>query len=534
MARKGTNSPVVRWGEQLDNQQNANSNGSEAVSKLGTPSRRYATRNSGVNNNNYYKTVNVDDQTFTLGQSVMIENSESDDDPLLGIIYRMWQDESQRMRILIRWLFRGDELGISQSKRNNLMKQPYHHLTLELFYSNSEDLIDPSTLISPIEILAIQDYNSYYPEGETSIPKSLKGYIFYCRRFFNEETAHFGDLDWKVFYNQGKGPFMNKTIDEMTFRLVSPKKSRTLEPKKPGSVKRRSLDTKSSSLSGIAIGSPSLACSRTITQPRVIKDLMDVSSEEEEEDDDDDQDYVDKPLSSNQAKSDRKLMMDVEDEDGIEKPIPQPTTPRKSRGGKSRKNLLETTTPQTQRRKRLLDVQPLPECGTPLARRLFSKSTFAIPTIREGATAYEVARQRLHVSAVPETLPCRENEFTEILMHLQSALEEGGSLCLYISGVPGAGKTATVREVIRTLQDSADQGDVRPFQFIELNGMKLTDPPQAYKLLWQAINKNNTSSSSSSRDRITPSHAAQLLDQHFNRTTKDPKGKAAILCGFNG
>ncbi|KAJ1677273.1 Origin recognition complex, subunit 1, partial [Spiromyces aspiralis] len=134
---------------------------------------------------------------------------------------------------------------------------------------------------------------------------------------------------------------------------------------------------------------------------------------------------------------------------------------------------------------------------------------FASPTIREGATAYEIARQRLHVSAVPDTLPCREDEFAEILMYLQSALDEGGSLCLYISGVPGAGKTATVREVIRTLQESADQGDVPPFKYTEINGMKLTDPAQAYVLLWRAIKNSD--------ERITPSHAAQLLDQHFSQ-----------------
>lgn len=52
--------------------------------------------------------------------------------------------------------------------------------------------------------------------------------------------------------------------------------------------------------------------------------------------------------------------------------------------------------------------------------------------------------------------------------------------CMYISGVPGTGKTATVREVMRSLVQGCTDGDVPQFKFLELNGMKLTDPRQAY------------------------------------------------------
>lgn len=51
---------------------------------------------------------------------------------------------------------------------------------------------------------------------------------------------------------------------------------------------------------------------------------------------------------------------------------------------------------------------------------------------------------------------------------------------MYISGVPGTGKTATVHEVIRCLQQAAENDDLPSFQFVEINGMKLTDPHQAY------------------------------------------------------
>ena len=51
---------------------------------------------------------------------------------------------------------------------------------------------------------------------------------------------------------------------------------------------------------------------------------------------------------------------------------------------------------------------------------------------------------------------------------------------MYISGVPGTGKTATVREVAEYLQTASQEGDLPEFKFIEINGMRLTEPRQAY------------------------------------------------------
>ena len=48
----------------------------------------------------------------------------------------------------------------------------------------------------------------------------------------------------------------------------------------------------------------------------------------------------------------------------------------------------------------------------------------------------------------------------------------------YISGVPGTGKTATVKEVVRILQDSSQEGDLPSFTFLEVNAMRLTEPHQ--------------------------------------------------------
>lgn len=51
---------------------------------------------------------------------------------------------------------------------------------------------------------------------------------------------------------------------------------------------------------------------------------------------------------------------------------------------------------------------------------------------------------------------------------------------MYISGVPGTGKTATVHQVIEQLMKYAKDGNLLPFKYVEINGLKLSDPKQAY------------------------------------------------------
>ncbi len=50
--------------------------------------------------------------------------------------------------------------------------------------------------------------------------------------------------------------------------------------------------------------------------------------------------------------------------------------------------------------------------------------------------------------------------------------------------IAGTGKTATVREVIRQLNMMVDDGDLPKFDFFEINGMRLTEPNQAYVQIW--------------------------------------------------
>lgn len=59
--------------------------------------------------------------------------------------------------------------------------------------------------------------------------------------------------------------------------------------------------------------------------------------------------------------------------------------------------------------------------------------------------------------------------------------------CIYISGVPGTGKTATATSVIRALQLKATEVSSLAFDFVEINGMRLTEPRQAYVQIYRQL-----------------------------------------------
>ncbi|OCT44764.1 Origin recognition complex subunit 1 [Cladophialophora carrionii] len=178
-----------------------------------------------------------------------------------------------------------------------------------------------------------------------------------------------------------------------------------------------------------------------------------------------------------------------------------PRTPSKKRKAtttvstpKSSAKASKYTTPT---HKRIMIKKPIDI--TPLGTRILSPSQYM-------STPYSHARATLHVSAVPTSLPCRSNEFSSVYSHLYSAIVDGSGACIYISGTPGTGKTATVREVVASLHQAVLNEELDDFNFVEINGMKVTEPHQSYSLLWEALKG----------DRVSPHHALSLLEQEFS------------------
>jgi len=189
-----------------------------------------------------------------------------------------------------------------------------------------------------------------------------------------------------------------------------------------------------------------------------------------------------------------------------------PHTPRK-------KQKLKATTPTSKHKalsprkfltpthKRIVVKKPL--SFTPLGTRILSPHTLSSP--------YQLARSTLHVSSVPASLPCREDEFAEVYTHLEKAITDGTGSCIYIAGTPGTGKTATVREVIAQLNAAVVAEELDDFIFVEINGMKVTDPHHSYSLLWEAIRG----------ERIAPAQAQTLLEREFS--TPSPRRVPVVV-----
>ncbi|GAA5966817.1 hypothetical protein JCM21900_006099 [Sporobolomyces salmonicolor] len=138
-------------------------------------------------------------------------------------------------------------------------------------------------------------------------------------------------------------------------------------------------------------------------------------------------------------------------------------------------------------------------------------------------SALERAKALLHVSATPESLPCREEQRERIRQFVGDAVLGRTGGCLYVHGVPGTGKTATVHSVVRELQNDPDMD---PFTFVEINGMKISEPTAAFSHLWAALSAGNEGGSKA-KAKTSPKAALAALEGWF--ANPDPARKTTVV-----
>lgn len=71
-----------------------------------------------------------------------------------------------------------------------------------------------------------------------------------------------------------------------------------------------------------------------------------------------------------------------------------------------------------------------PNTRTPAGSKRVSiliDTTVKVPISNKENTELDAARQKLHVSAVPESLPCRENEYSDIYNFIYGMLSSDSS-----------------------------------------------------------------------------------------------------------
>lgn len=139
-------------------------------------------------------------------------------------------------------------------------------------------------------------------------------------------------------------------------------------------------------------------------------------------------------------------------------------------------------------------------------------------SLSTSSEAFRELKEKLHTSAKISSLPCREEQTDQVLYQLVQAITEENGCCVYISGTPGVGKTATVRNVVRQLKEYSDDGGLNSFQYFEMNCLKLLTPSSAYEKLWEYIHGT----------KVTPSNAALLLEDYFSQDIVDEKSQELI------
>ncbi|KAJ2807708.1 Origin recognition complex, subunit 1 [Coemansia guatemalensis] len=492
---------TVEWGQQLDPQGNGSASTS---SEAQTPTVRRVTRQSGMSNKVFYRSVIVNGSEYCLGQAVQVK-SPNDGDPYLAVIYKLWENEQGLRQIVARWLLRRTEMYLGPKIAASLNDEP-----AEVFYSNADDLITPEMIIGPLQVVSYATFVKTQASSPAS-PKSPSrrkaasaaagATVRFCRRYFNEQSAFIGELDWDVFSKDNR--LLDPSVDAELFK---PKDKRPIG--KDAAVKAGRAKAEARRNHSSTSATPRSRSVKSTSTSKAKRQRLDDSAESDDDASDGGSDYE-----------------DSKDTDDIyESNIPAtPSRPGARRATISRTPARTRQTPSrktpataTKRRARLRDIQ-LPAVNAAIQKRASRTAKIAKDTAAGNMSVYEAARSQLHVAAVPDTLPCREDEFAEIYGHLYTAIEERNSMCIYISGVPGTGKTATVHETIRALNENVEEGELPDFQFIELNGMKMTEPNQAYAQLWQAITGN----------RATAKHAAQLLEKHFS--TPSPRRHTYVV-----
>jgi origin recognition complex subunit 1 len=117
------------------------------------------------------------------------------------------------------------------------------------------------------------------------------------------------------------------------------------------------------------------------------------------------------------------------------------------------------------------------------------------------------ASRALSLATIPDYMPCREEQQEQIEDFMRNAIASSSSSrnkagkCLYISGIPGTGKTACVMDIVRNMTQSGN----RNFHFIEINGLQLPSPMHVYSKLCEAL----------TGETVGPSTAMMALEDLF-------------------
>lgn len=129
-------------------------------------------------------------------------------------------------------------------------------------------------------------------------------------------------------------------------------------------------------------------------------------------------------------------------------------------------------------------------------------------------------RERLSLNYVSKKLPCREGECKRITDYVKSNLASNASGTMYISGMPGTGKTACVLQTVNTLKRK------QKFMLITTNGIQLGD---AGNLFIELHNKLFTANRKSKARSPSLAICLAKLKAHFHNKNVGKKPIVLII-----
>ncbi|KAK0194071.1 P-loop containing nucleoside triphosphate hydrolase protein, partial [Armillaria mellea] len=449
-------------------------------------------------------------ETFHVGDTVLVSNGNSRY-PSVAVIIALWETDlketgnelpSKSMYIRVHWFLRPKELPSVRAKREAFENEIYYSLSENVILDTPEAIIRHCVVHDDLPKKVDSDDN----DGEGS---STTQPDFVCRFAVHSRRGLYYTFLWKNHHKAAMTAMSRGTRDQRAsgefWRVLVdafPSKPKPKPKPKPREKKQEDVDMESGAEES--------------------SDGHSVDGYIESSDDADDDDEL--PLAG-EAGSEDDGILDEEEYDEAKTP------------SKKRKRVTATT---PRKRPTRAIAQPTPHSKAALARRAQSSPKKRQKFTRLPQASYVAdnfintlpkdpwlrAMHALHVGSRPDALPCRDDEYHHVLRSVRDLLEEGSGGCIYISGVPGTGKTATVHAVVRELRRLAEASETNPFTYVEINGLRIPEPNAAYNVLWEGISGHDVKTDG--HLQISAKESLKALTNYFG--SGHAKGPGAHAC----